>query len=34
MIDQENFSKEVREKIASNFKIKDSNVHSSVMTIY
>ena len=34
MTDQENLSKDLREKIASNLKILDSNVHSSVMTIY
>ena len=28
------FSKDLSRKIASNFKIVDSNVHSSVMTIY
>ena len=28
------FSKDWRENIASNFKILDSNVHSSVLTVY
>ena len=34
MIDQENFSKDLREKIASDLKILDSNVRSTVMTIF